>query len=103
VVQLRPLLLPQVVVQKLIQTHLSQKIGIHDFLYMRKKRKIVVVGHPVLPFFYMATIGAAVGFGNVWRFPALCVDYDGGAFFVPHLMALFKLGIPLTVLEIGFG
>jgi SNF family Na+-dependent transporter len=51
----------------------------------------------------MATIGAAVGFGNVWRFPALCVDYGCGAFFVPHLMALFNLGITLTVLEIGFG
>ena len=53
--------------------------------------------------FYMATIGAAVGFGNVWRFPSLCVDYGGGAFFVPYLMALFILGIPLAILEIGFG
>ncbi|KAG7355267.1 sodium:neurotransmitter symporter family protein [Nitzschia inconspicua] len=53
--------------------------------------------------FYMATIGAAVGFGNVWRFPSLCVDYGGGAFFVPYIMALFILGIPLAILEIGFG
>ena len=53
--------------------------------------------------FYMATIGAAVGFGNIWRFPSLAVKYGGGAFFVPYLMALFLLGIPLAILEIGFG
>lgn len=53
--------------------------------------------------FYMATIGAAVGFGNVWRFPSLAVEYGGGAFFIPYLMALFLLGIPLAILEIGFG
>lgn len=43
------------------------------------------------------------GFGNILRFPSLCVDYVGGAFFVPFLVAMFILGIPLTVLEIGFG
>jgi len=53
--------------------------------------------------FYMATIGAAVGFGNVWRFPAHAVNYGGGAFFIPYLMALFLLGLPLAILEIGFG
>jgi len=53
--------------------------------------------------FYMATIGAAVGFGNIWRFPSLAVKYGGGAFFVPYLLALFLLGIPLAILEIGFG
>ena len=53
--------------------------------------------------FYMATIGAAVGFGNVWRFPGLAVKYGGGAFFIPYVMALFLLGIPLAILEIGFG
>jgi len=53
--------------------------------------------------FYMATIGAAVGFGNIWRFPGLAVEYGGGAFFVPYLMALFLVGIPLAILEIGFG
>mmetsp|Transcript_17843 Transcript_17843/g.40939 ORF Transcript_17843/g.40939 Transcript_17843/m.40939 type:complete len:677 (+) Transcript_17843:120-2150(+) len=53
--------------------------------------------------FYMATIGAAVGFGNVWRFPGLAVEYGGGAFFIPYIMALCLLGIPLAILEIGFG
>jgi SNF family Na+-dependent transporter len=53
--------------------------------------------------FYAATIGAAVGFGNVWRFPALAVRYGGGAFFIPYLLALVLIGIPLIILEIGFG
>lgn len=53
--------------------------------------------------FYFAAVGAAVGFGNVWRFPALAQDYGGGAFFVPYLMALFIIGIPLLILEISLG
>lgn len=53
--------------------------------------------------FYFATAGAAIGFGNVWRFPGLSVEYGGGAFFIPYMLALFLIGIPLTILEIGFG
>jgi len=46
---------------------------------------------------------AKVGFGNVWRFLALCADCGGGAFFVPCLMVLFLIGLPLLMLEIGLG
>jgi SNF family Na+-dependent transporter len=53
--------------------------------------------------FYFTAIGAAVGFGNVWRFPALSVQYGGGAFFVPYLLALFLIGLPILILEAGFG
>lgn len=70
--------------------------------------------------FWFTAIGAAVGFGNVWRFPALvsaerddmplwtykccqAADYGGGAFFIPYLMALFLIGIPILILEIGLG
>lgn len=53
--------------------------------------------------FFFATGGAAIGFGNVWRFPGLSVKYGGGTFFIPYLFALFVIGLPLTVLEIGFG
>jgi len=53
--------------------------------------------------FYFATAGAAIGFGNVWRFPGLSVQYGGGAFFIPYFLALLFIGIPLTILEIGFG
>ena len=53
--------------------------------------------------FYFAAAGAAIGFGNVWRFPGLSVEYGGGAFFIPYFVALFIVGFPLSVLEIGFG
>jgi SNF family Na+-dependent transporter len=53
--------------------------------------------------FYLAAIGSAVGFGNVWRFPALAKDYGGGAFFIPYLMALFIIGLPVLILEISLG
>lgn len=53
--------------------------------------------------FLFAAIGAAVGFGNIWRFPALAYEYGGGAFFIPYLMALSLVGIPLLMLEISMG
>ena len=53
--------------------------------------------------FYLAAVGSAVGFGNVWRFPALAKDYGGGAFFIPYLMALFVIGLPVLILEIALG
>jgi SNF family Na+-dependent transporter len=53
--------------------------------------------------FYLAAIGSAVGFGNVWRFPSLAADYGGGAFFIPYVMALFIIGLPVLVLEISLG
>ena len=36
-------------------------------------------------------------------FPALSVEYGGGAFFIPYLLALILIGYPILVLEIGFG
>lgn len=53
--------------------------------------------------FYFAAIGSAVGFGNVWRFPSLVYEYGGGAFFIPYALALFLIGLPILVLEIGLG
>lgn len=55
------------------------------------------------PAFILAAVGAAVGFGNVWRFPSLVYKYGGGAFFVPYLLALLIVGIPLLIHEISMG
>ena len=53
--------------------------------------------------FILASIGSAVGLGNVWRFPYVCYKYGGGAFLLAYLVALFTAGIPLLILEFGLG
>ena len=51
----------------------------------------------------LAAIGSSVGLGNVWRFPALAFKFGGGAFFLPYLLSLFIIGIPVLLLELALG
>eukprot|EP00127_Corallochytrium_limacisporum_P007082 Clim_evm1s242 gene=Clim_evmTU1s242 len=53
--------------------------------------------------YILAAMGSAIGLGNVWRFPFMAYEYGGGAFFIPYLMALFLLGIPLFIYEASLG
>lgn len=64
---------------------------------------LLVSACPFTSFAGLLTFVHRGAIGNVWRFPSLSVEYGGGAFFIPYLMALFILGIPLAILEIGFG
>ncbi|CAG5923151.1 unnamed protein product [Menidia menidia] len=53
--------------------------------------------------FILATVGYAVGLGNVWRFPFLCYSSGGGAFIVPYLVMVLLCGIPLLFMEFAIG
>ncbi len=53
--------------------------------------------------FIFASVGAAIGLGNLWRFPFQAYNNGGGAFLLPYFFALLTAGIPLMILEYGFG
>uniref|UniRef100_A0A667ZVD6 Transporter n=1 Tax=Myripristis murdjan TaxID=586833 RepID=A0A667ZVD6_9TELE len=77
--------------------------------YAKKKKKNVFDAKAERPTwsrrleFILASVGYAVGLGNVWRFPYLCYRSGGGAFMVPYLVMLFLCGIPLLFMEFAVG
>ncbi|XP_068422596.1 sodium-dependent dopamine transporter-like [Clinocottus analis] len=53
--------------------------------------------------FILASVGYAVGLGNVWRFPYLCYSSGGGAFVIPYLIMVLLCGMPLLFMEFSIG
>ena len=50
-----------------------------------------------------ASIGAAIGTGNIWRFPRMLGANGGGTFLIPWLIFLFAWSIPLVIAEFALG
>lgn len=53
--------------------------------------------------FLLASIGAAVGIGNIWRFSAVVGQNGGGAYLIPYFISVLAFAIPLMVLELAAG
>ncbi len=53
--------------------------------------------------FLLAAIGAAVGLGNIWKFPYITGENGGGAFVVVYLLAVLLVAIPILIAEIALG
>lgn len=50
-----------------------------------------------------ATVGSAVGLGNIWRFPAEAQENGGAAFLLVYIVCVFLLGIPVMLAELSIG
>ncbi|HKY69472.1 MAG TPA: sodium-dependent transporter [Gammaproteobacteria bacterium] len=53
--------------------------------------------------FVMVTAGAAVGLGNIWKFPYMAGENGGGAFVLLYLFFVLLVGIPVMIAEILLG
>lgn len=52
---------------------------------------------------FFATLGSAVGLGNIWKFPYLVGVNGGGAFVLVYLICVVLVGIPIMVSEFYMG
>jgi len=53
--------------------------------------------------FFLAASGAAVGLGNIWKFPYVVGENGGGAFILFYLLFLLLIGVPLLMSEVLIG
>lgn len=53
--------------------------------------------------FLMASIGFAVGLGNIWRFPYVAGENGGSAFILVYLLCALGIGVPLVMAEWTIG
>ncbi len=50
-----------------------------------------------------ATVGSAIGLGNIWRFPGEAQANGGAAFLFIYILCVFLLGIPVMLAEFSLG
>jgi len=53
--------------------------------------------------FLLATIGIAVGLGNIWRFPYIVGTNGGGAFVFVYILTLLCFAAPIMIAELMLG
>jgi len=53
--------------------------------------------------FLMASVGFAVGLGNIWRFPYVAGENGGSAFVMVYLACAFGIGVPILLAELFIG
>ncbi len=53
--------------------------------------------------FLMASVGFAVGLGNIWRFPYITGENGGAAFVLIYMACAFGIGIPILMAELLIG
>ena len=53
--------------------------------------------------FILATIGAAVGLGNIWRFSYVAGENGGATFLFVYLLCVAVIGLPIVIAELAVG
>lgn len=51
----------------------------------------------------LATVGSAVGLGNIWRFPYMLGTNGGAAFLLIYVICILLLGLPVMITEFFIG
>jgi NSS family neurotransmitter:Na+ symporter len=50
-----------------------------------------------------ATLGSAIGLGNIWKFPSLTGTNGGAAFIIIYLLSTLFVGLPVMIAELMMG
>ena len=53
--------------------------------------------------FFISSVGAVVGLGNIWKFPYMAGTQGGGAFVFIYLATIFLIAIPVLLSELIIG
>lgn len=53
--------------------------------------------------FIVAAAGGAIGLGNLWKFPYITFENEGGAFVIVYLFCILLVGLPIMIGELLIG
>jgi NSS family neurotransmitter:Na+ symporter len=53
--------------------------------------------------FVLAATGSAIGLGNLWKFPFITWENNGGAFVLVYLLCIAAVGLPIMMAELLIG